>query len=193
MADQPQNQNVESMEGTLEVAVAWPETPVSVNFYAVDKDGFNYQWTLRDFDEMRLARRVSEFKHWLLDHGVLPKPVGQQPQQSQPAAPQPPVSGTTNGTHTPPPATGNKSAGQEQSFAADSLIGSILEGKLYWKVKGGRFSKYGVSIWPEVLKAAGYDVDALDPRQVYGLNGFTAYYATDENGKATKVTRLERE
>jgi len=168
------------------------ESPASMNFFGITKAGWNVQFTLRDIDEDRLMERFARFVGLLDQYHVTPKPVGQQPQQ--PAAPQPPASGIPNTTPTPPPATtGNAHTSQDQSFAADSLIGSILEGKLYWKVKGGRFSKYGVAIWPEVLKVAGFDVDALDPRQAYGLNGFTAYYAADENGKATKVTRLERE
>lgn len=175
-----------------------PEMPVSVNFYAVDQDGFNYQWTLRDINEIGLLKRVNAFKALLLSNGVVPKQVGQQPQgqaqQGQAAdnSPRPPMKGETSeraAMVTPPGANGNKNA---LSFQADNMVGSITEGQQYWKVKGGKFSKYGVTVWPEVLEAAGFDVDALNIGQRYSLQGFTAYYVLNSEGKPHKVTELVR-
>jgi len=164
------------------------DAPASMNFFGITKAGWNVQFTLRDIDEDALMIRFARFVGILEKYQVTPKPVGQQPQASlpQPSAPQTPA----NAPNTPP--TAAQAQASTESFDAAILCGSINGSKTYWKVKGGRFSKFGVAVWPEVLKSAGYDTDALDPRQEYNIQGFVAHYITDEEGKATKVTRLER-
>jgi len=161
-----------------------------MNFFGITKAGWNVQFTLRDVDEDALMTRFARFVGILDKYAVTPKPVGQQPAAQPPTSVPPPAVRAPN---TPPPAAqAQASNGGTDSFEASILCGSINGSKTYWKVKGGRFSKFGVSVWPEVLKPAGYDTDALDPRQEYNIQGFVAYYVMDEEGKATKVTRLER-
>lgn len=194
MADQVVDKQEQAISERL---VGLPEVPVSVNFYCVDQAGFNYQWTLRDTDEMALVKRVAAFKDWLLKHGVVPKQVGQQPQgqqqQSQAAANSlPPVKGEKSeraAQLTPPAAT---NGGNRLSFQAESMVGSVQDGQQYWKVKGGKFSKYGVTVWPEVLEAAGFDIDALNIGQRYNLQGYVAYYQMNSENKPHKVTELVR-
>lgn len=98
----------------------------------------------------------------------------------QPAASQP-VSQPV-GFHTP--------ASNSASFSAETLITEYLEGKAYHKVKGGRYSNYGVRIWPETLLAAGIDASRLDPRQPLSLSGYTAHFVHKQNGKIDKVVEL---
>lgn len=81
-------------------------------------------------------------------------------------------------------------AGTEQRFTADKMTATVNDGKAYWKVRGGMFQKYGVTIWPEVLEAAGFDAAAMDPLTVYDLAGWTAVYILNEDGNAQKVTQL---
>lgn len=78
------------------------------------------------------------------------------------------------------------------SFAASEMICTVSEGKTYWKVKGGQFTKFGVTIWPEVLRAAGFDPDTLNPMKPVSLAGYTAHYVLNEEGKAQKVTALTK-
>ncbi len=78
----------------------------------------------------------------------------------------------------------------EDTFQCATLSASITDGKIYWKVKGGRFSQYGVTVWPEVLEAAGFT--NLDPLTPYNLAGWTATIAVTSEGKAQKVTRLSK-
>ena len=86
---------------------------------------------------------------------------------------------------TAPPAPNN----DRLTFQAQRLIGESRKGKDYWKVAGGRFAKFGVRVWPEVLEAAGIDVDSLDTSQEYELS-LTAVYI-EEDGKPVKVISLE--
>lgn len=78
------------------------------------------------------------------------------------------------------------------SFAASEMICTVSEGKAYWKVRGGQFTKFGVTIWPEVLQSAGFDPDTLNPMKPIPLVGYTAHYALNEEGKAQKVTALTK-
>ena len=76
-------------------------------------------------------------------------------------------------------------------FMAESLVATVHEGKSYFKVRGGRFSKFGVTIWPEVLEAAG--LKNLDPMKAYDMHGYTAEYVLKEDGKADKVIALRKQ
>lgn len=78
--------------------------------------------------------------------------------------------------------------GPTQSFTAELLAATVDKGKTYWKVQGGVFSKFGVTVWPEVLAAAGFG--DLNPMQTYDLTGYTAVYVLNEEGKAQKVIQL---
>ena len=94
------------------------------------------------------------------------------------------------GLKTAPAASGSAEA--VSSFAAETLQAEMLEGVVYWKIKGGSFTKHGVRVWPEVLTAAGFDVEALNIRKPINLAGYTAYYAAKDNGNPKKVTALEK-
>lgn len=80
--------------------------------------------------------------------------------------------------------------GQAHSFQAESLEATVNKGKAYWKIKGGKFAKYGVTIWPEVLEETGFNLDELDPMQTYNLPGYTAHYTLKDDGKPEKVIKL---
>lgn len=75
-------------------------------------------------------------------------------------------------------------------FPAAELLATVDNGKTYWRVKGGEFRKYGVTIYPEVLEAAGFDFDQLDPLRPMNLDGWRAIYITKDNGKPKKVIEL---
>ena len=181
---------------TEEQKVQLNEAPASVNFYGVTAAGWNIQVTLRDSDEMHLMARFADLVKWLESKQVHPKPVGQQP------------AGGGNGHSVPPPPApvsqpakpANPLAVKEQVegvgaydgvFDASELVGTMAGGKTYWKVKGGQFTKFGVTVWPEVLKDAGLATD-LDPMQVYSLQGYKAFYVTKDEGKPDKVVKLEK-
>lgn len=99
--------------------------------------------------------------------------------------------GYTPASSTPPGdcrmAEQSQAAGQ---FAAESLTATVDDGKAYWKVKGGSYQKFGVIVWPEVLEAAGFDVDNLNPLKPVDLTGWTAVYSVKENGQPQKVIKL---
>ena len=160
-----------------EEKIPLPEAPASINFKVVDKDGFNYQITLRDFSENALMGRVKAIRSWLLENSFVPP--GKQ----------------STGNGSPPPASVPPPSTQPDGdllFEAELLVGSTSGDKTYWKVQGGQFSKYGVTIWPEVLDAAGFDASQLDATSTYNLNGYTAYYSLKDTGKPDKVVNLSK-
>lgn len=101
----------------------------------------------------------------------------------------------TNG-HAPAQQTASRPiapAGPVQTFKAALLEGSVNAGKSYWKVKGGPFTKYGVTVWPEVL-AMHTIFNNLAAGGTKDLTGWTAEYITKQNDKGDtvpdKVVRL---
>lgn len=88
----------------------------------------------------------------------------------------------------PGPTNGGTNGGSAQEFPGKLLACTVTDGKAFWKVKGGRFERYGVAVYPEVLGPAGFK--NLDPLTTYDLNGWTAQYALKEDGKPSKVTKL---
>lgn len=75
------------------------------------------------------------------------------------------------------------------TFRAETLEKSTKGDKTYYKVKGPKFPEYGVTIWPEVLADAGFDLDTLTG--VTPLTGYTAHYILNDKGKPAKVVGLE--
>lgn len=75
------------------------------------------------------------------------------------------------------------------SFKAETLEKSTKGDKTYYKVKGGKFTKFGVTVWPEVLADAGFDLDTL--AGVTSMVGYTAHYILNEKGDPAKVIGLE--
>lgn len=89
-------------------------------------------------------------------------------------------------------AAGNGGSQTSDSFAAETLTATVDDGKAYWKIRGGAFQKFGVTIYPEVLEAAGFHVDDLNPLKPVNLAGWTAVFTVKENGKPQKVIRLDQ-
>lgn len=93
----------------------------------------------------------------------------------------------------PPPAHPEPPSGL--SFISDQLSGSVNNGRTYWKIKGGKFTRYGVPIWPEVLIAAigQSKFEALDPRHEYDLQNYRCEYTMRPDGKnPDKITKMTK-
>jgi hypothetical protein len=148
------------------------EAPASLNFFAITEKGWNLQITLRDVDEFNLLKRFAKLAQHLESMHVTPKQVGHPAAQTEAVK--------SNGT---------TAAEGAVTFQADKLITNVSEGKTAFKVKGGKYSKFGVTIYPEVLAEAGFDVDLLDPTKVIDLKGYTAHVIMDGD-KAVKVSKL---
>lgn len=78
----------------------------------------------------------------------------------------------------------------ELTFEAEEIVSTMHDGTVYWKVKGGVYTKFGVTIWPEVLQESGFDYDQMDPRETYDINGRKAVCQLNEEGKPKKVVKL---
>ena len=174
------------------------EARASLNFFGITRKGWNVQFTLRDDDEAALMDRFAAFVLKLEESHVVPKPVGQQattpPQNAQ---------NGSGGAQSAPPTVSTPPAAAAHpdgplTFQAVDMVGSTSQGKTYWKVRGGQFTKFGVTIWPETLKVAGFDMDALDPAEVYDLTGYKAFYilnaekSTPEKEVPEKVVALTK-
>ena len=81
---------------------------------------------------------------------------------------------------------------EEYTFPAESMSATVDDGKVYWKVKGGAFVKFGVRIWEEALVESGFLPSKLDPMKPLDLRGYTAYLVVNKKGHPKKVVRLEK-
>lgn len=171
-----------------------PEAPASATFKTISKSGYHVQFTIRDWSENAMLERTAAFIKRLESGGFVPENgYGHTPKAEVPI---------TTASHDAPSSSelpmllGSPAPqkAEELSFAADELVGSMDKGKVYWKVKGGKYAKYGVTIWPEALSESGIDPAKLDVSVPYDLRNqkLTAHYVESE-GKPQKVTRLVRE
>lgn len=167
-----------------------PEAPASWNLtYYVG--GRREQITLRGMTYAQIETQAKIARAWISDYAdepLIPNGAsnGQQPDK-QPVDLPATESATT--TQQPPSSPQQSQDDNGLSFKPETLVANVLEGKVFWKVKGGRWSKYGVNIWPEVLEAA--NLNNLDPTQEYSLSNFkSAIYINNDKGQPSKVTAL---
>jgi hypothetical protein len=86
---------------------------------------------------------------------------------------------------------GDAAGGSYEDFDAEALtMGTDDNGKVVYKVRGGKYGKFGVRVWPEVLPLLGVDIDELDT----GPNPFTRRVRVllDQTGAAKKVVGLAK-
>ncbi len=74
------------------------------------------------------------------------------------------------------------------TFVGDTLDKEVKGGKEYFKVRGGQYSRHGVRVWPEVLKAAGIDPASV-PADGMPLGRTCEVEIAD--GKIRKVTKIQ--
>jgi len=77
----------------------------------------------------------------------------------------------------------------DQRFMGDEISVELKDDTLYYKIKGGQFTKYGVRVWPEVLTAAGIPFEKLQGGKTYNLKKWCTY-STKPDGKPEKVTYI---
>lgn len=84
-----------------------------------------------------------------------------------------------------------------ENFTAVKIEREKRKGKYYYKMLGGQYSKHGITIWDEVLKALGLDAVEYDSDDIHKLNpplevhvSFEWYTdpETNEQKKRKKIT-----
>ena len=164
------------------------EAKSSINTYGLTKHGWNVQLTLRDEDEYKLLERFGKLVLKFEEIGITPKAVGQQVKSSVPGAP---------AVYSPA-----KPDEPLQSIPVEKIIfgGTGKDGKHpFWRIKGGFAKEFGITVFPEVLEAAGITgLDAMG-ENLAGVSldeGLVAYFSSkpkkDDPSKTTpdKVVRI---
>lgn len=159
------------------------EAKASLNTFVLTKTGYNLQITLRGDDEFALLDRFGELVKRFNELQITPKAVGQQPKSSVIGAPS---------VYSPI----DPNAPLE-SIEIDTIALASGGDHPRWVVRGGWAKEYGITCWPETLKAAGL-LDKLDPMKENLIDkGYVAYYSKkqkkDDPSKTTadKVVRIE--
>lgn len=136
-----------------------------VTIRTINSDGWPIDFELKEGQSPKPAI------DWLASHGYQPAPGAAV-------------------TITAPAANAPEAETAVHALAVEQMTATVADGKVYWKVKGGQFQQFGISVWPETLEAAGFDPEALNPMKPVDLTGWTAHYITKEDGKPKKVVRL---
>ena len=174
----------------------FPEAPASITAKVYDPNGFDCLVTVRGETMAKLAEQWKKFSAYMLSNGF--EPQGNRRQMAPPPPPPEPTAGEIEAQLNPDMAKASQPPADGLWFEAETLIANVNNGKTYWKVQGGQFSKFGVTIWPEVIQAAVksgvlWDIEGdLDPMQTYPINGVIAHYELNDKGKPNKVTALQR-
>ena len=101
-----------------------------------------------------------------------------------------PTEGTSEPTQPTAPAAPKNDG--PLSFLTEKLSVSMTDGKKYFKIKGEQYKKFGVTVWPEVLKEIGVNPDAAESKE-YDFKGWRAFYTLkdDGSGHPAKIVKLE--
>lgn len=160
---------------------------------------FNFQTTFRGVLSLgQMANHIRmalEGTAYIAGLGGLAKQVGKSAYET-PAAPLPqptPIDQIiTEQANLPfPTEEPNQPKPTGNTFMAEHLAVNIANGKKYFKVKGGQWSKYGVTVWDEVLVKAGIPTGKLEAQE-YNLKDYKATYVLKADGKPDKVILLEK-
>lgn len=202
MQDKYKEEHAKVLELTHAVSerVVYTENPYSFNCFLRHPQFGKGQFTIRtrpgEDGEAFLWRiqgllKNAEKRGWTAD---LPQPLPARQDTGGPALSAPVTFESLGQPSTPPPAapatTGNGNGHAVEQMECKLLEASVNGGKTYWKVKGGKYEKFGVTVWDEVLAPAG--LVNLNPLQTYDLTGFIATIQLKDDGKPQKVSKLIR-
>ncbi len=170
-----------------------PEAPASWNLtYYIH--GRREQITLRGMTYAQIAIQAKAARAWISEHADEPyipngHGNGAQPKQAEKTFSTPIGSQADGLSDMPEPEYSDIEDDGGLSFKPETLSANVTDGKVFWRVKGERWSKFGITIWPEVLKAA--NLTNLDPDKQYSLSNFkSAIYINNDKGNPSKVTAL---
>lgn len=166
-----------------------PEAPASATVKVVDP-GNQAEWllTFRFHTEDELLAGVARISGKLPALGVVGFDAYVDGRRAERGTTGDRVQGLGSGN--PQPQTLNPTP--PLTFEAKLLTATVNDGKAYWKIKGGRFEKFGVTVWPETLEKAGFFVNELNVMESYNLTGWTATYTTKDGDKPDKVVGLTK-
>ena len=164
------------------------EAGISISFKIADPEGIEKMVTFRepasedpqqakDLDR-KCFERVAAFTKGAMERGWRPllgapaKPAQNQSTQAQAPAPAKPQSG-------------GQGTGDCTFIATTLTIEFNPKGEKSGKLKGGRFEKFGVRLWPEVAKVLGFDLEQYEAGE-YKIEPISVRYVEHE-GKPSKV------
>jgi hypothetical protein len=178
---------------TVNVTIDNPEQ-ASTNFYwtyETQSQVFNLQTTIRgilSFDQIQAhIKSALEATAHIHSLGGQAKQVGRNAYETPAPLPEPIVTEMVN----KPAEEKGVVKTQSDIYDTEKLLVTITNGKKYYRVKGGMWMKYGVTIWDEVLVKAGIPTGKLEGKE-YDLKGYKATFIRKADGKPDKVTILEK-
>ncbi|MCW5877853.1 MAG: hypothetical protein KIS80_03165 [Anaerolineales bacterium] len=166
------------------------EARASFNGYFYGPSGGKDQFTLRQTEEqsdLEFIQRVEAFRSLLEERGW-----ARVCEANSDAL----RSNATPASNDRVPGANGEAAPAVKTFEVESIKLAAGGEHPRWVVKGGSFTKFGVTCWPETLEAAG--LSGLDPLKDNRPQGaWLAHYCERQNDEGRwvpdKVLRLERQ
>lgn len=178
------------------------ERQISTNFFwriTVEGQQFDMQTTVRDsLTDAQIAAHmagVSAAAHFIVQHGGTAKSIGEKsPAQAAhvatnatPAPAQAAPIATSAVAQAAPASAQPQPSGDSETFRTIELLVTEGEKGKSYKVTGGKYTKYGVTAWPEVL-APVFDLAAMTVGR-WSISGYEATIVM-KDGKPQKVSKL---
>ena len=161
----------------------FPEAPYSDTFKWVDQNGYEHMLTVRGWSGSAVLDAVNKAIE------AITAANGHNPSHRAPI----PAPQNNEPVRVPLDEHGNEQPAVKVA-SAGRLSWEAKDGKTWFKVMdivvaaGEKGTKYGVTVWPEVLKAAGLDVS--DTSNLPDIHGWRVDYVCNDKGYPQKVTRL---
>lgn len=181
--------NIEQTQSAVDKAREYwngfPEAPYSDSFKWVDTNGFEHLSTVRAWTGGTLLSGIERITTAIFERGGVPAGQYRATVPSGNNSPEP--------VRTPIDDNGN-ALPDVKSAVAGRLSWEVHDGKTSYKVldavfpAGEKGTKYGITVWPEVLKAAGLTMEQGQP--VPNISGWRVDYICNDKGYPAKVIRL---
>lgn len=135
------------------------ESKTQVSFKAFSKNGWDMLFTIRQEDNTKLMTELENLMSTLGGLGFTPKPQVKEPAPAAPVenktAPSP-AAPSVAAPQPPDPWEGSDNGPRQVQLEGNEILVDVIErhvtdGKASYKVKGGRYAKFGITVWPEVL------------------------------------------
>lgn len=151
--------------------VTQPEAPAQVRSHTEApaswtikylQGGYDCMLTLRGESGAEVLGKAEQALKWLMEHQA--NPPGNGHGKAAPAAPETPASSKPAAPSKPASAQKpTPEEGETLTITVSHMAHGVTDnGAHYVRIKGGKFSKFGVKAWPEVLPAEAQDFQDWD-------------------------------
>lgn len=160
----------------------------SATIFGITSKGWPASFTVYFEEGVNMAQRLAELTGDLEKLKVVPGVILRNPVGSTT-----PTTPTTETTPEPQKAPADRPATSQDhgEFDATEIIYTNSAGKEGYKIKGGIFSKFGISAYPEMLEGKGVNLEELKKKGSMPFNAKVEWYTHESaNGLYKRIKNI---